>query len=218
MISVLDNENNIQFFKILSELEITRRLVYTEMKKNQRNAKREKLLVKDTYKEIYDKAKIAYQNEEYNYKNIFYSIFTFVGGTNKINSHFFIENKLFPNVWKFATALNNNSIYFYEMHSVSINQNVYLKKDEKITEVKFDEENLNVDNSYAFESFGHRDVLRFVKYSELDNLFLTCSNESVKIWNYNTLNVIKGIDMDNIISGSFILRDKYVKFFLYYLK
>lgn len=215
MISILDNENNIQFFKILSELEIKRRLVYSEMKKNIRNQKREKLVAKDNYKELFEKAKTAYENEEFNYKNIFFSIFTFIGGNNKITSHFYIENKLFPNVWKFATALSNNSIYFYEMTSNSINQNIYLKKEEKISEVKFDEENLNVDNNYAFESFGHRDVLRFVKFSELDNLFMTCSNEAVKIWNYNTLNVIKGIDLENIIAGSFILRDKYVNLNFY---
>lgn len=211
MISILDNENNIQFFKILSELEIKRRLAYSELKKNSRNQKREKLVAKDNFKELFEKAKIAFENEEYNYKNIFYSIFTFIGGTNKITSHFFIENKLFPNIWKFATALSNNSIYFYEMASNSINQNVYLKKEEKITEVKFDEENLNVDNNYTFESFGHRDILRFVKFSEMDNLFMTCSNEAVKIWNYNSLNVIKGIELENIIAASFILRDKYVK-------
>jgi WD40 repeat protein len=217
MISILDNENNIQFFKILSELEIKRLLVYSEMKKNNRQAKREKLIAKDNYKELFEKAKIAYENEEYNYKNIFFSIFTFIGGTNKITSHFFIENKLFPNIWKFATALSNNSIYFYEMTSISINQNVYLKKEEKISEVKFDEENLNVENNYSFETFGHRDVLRFVKFSEMDNLFMTCSNEAVKIWNYNSLNVIKGIELENIIAGSFILRDKYVILIFYHL-
>lgn len=211
LISVLDNENNVQFFKIMSELEIKRRLVFTEMRKNQRNHKREKLLQKDSYKELFEKAKIAYENEEFNFKYMFFSIFTFIGGTNKINFHWFIENKLFPNVWKFATALNNNSIYFYEMASNSINQNVYLKKDEKISEVKFDEENLNVENTYAFESSGHREVLRLVKFSEMDNLFLTCSNDAVKIWNYNSLNVIKGLEIDNIIAASFILRDKYVK-------
>lgn len=97
------------------------------------------------------------------------------------------------------------------MASNSINQNVYLKKDEKISEVKFDEENLNVENTYAFESSGHREILRLVKYSEMDNLFLTCSNDAVKIWNYNSLNVIKGLEIDNIIAASFILRDKYVK-------
>ncbi len=212
IISILDNENNIQFFKILSELEIKRRLVYSEMKRNSRNKKREKLVANDNYKELFEKAKIAYENEEYNYKNIFFSIFTFLGGNNKITFHFFIENKLFPNVWRFATALSNNSIYFYEMTSNSINQNVYSKKEEKISEVKFDEVNLNVDNNYAFESFGHRDVLRFVKFSEMDNLFMTCSNDAVKIWNHSTLNLIKGIDLENIIGGSFILRDKYVIF------
>ena len=76
--------------------------------------------------------------------------------------------------------------------------------------MKFDEENLNVDKGYSFDSFGHRDVMRFTKFSEMDNMFMTCSNESVKIWNYNNLNVIKGIELEHIISGSFILRDKYV--------
>lgn len=210
ILSVLSNDNTIEFFKVLSELEIKRRLVYSIMKKNKKNEKREKLLNKDTHKEVFEKVKVTFENGEYNFKFNFSSIFTFTGGENKINSHFFIENKLFPNIWKFATAQSNNSIDFYEMNCALINQNIFVKKDDIIRELKFNEDTLNIDKDYSFESFGHRDVLRFVKYSEMDNLFLTCSNEAVKIWNFNTLNVIKGLEIEQIIAATFILRDKYV--------
>lgn len=209
IISILSNDNTIEFFKVLSEIEIKRSLIYSIMKKNKKNEKREKLISKDTYKELFEKVKLTFANEEYNFKFNFFSIFTFTG-ENKINSQFFIENKLFPNIWKFGTGLSNNSIDFYEMASSLINQNIFVKKDDVIKEMKFDEENLNVDKGYTFDSFGHRDVMRFTKFSEMDNMFMTCSNESVKIWNYNNLNVIKGIELEHIISGSFILRDKYV--------
>lgn len=215
ILSILSNDNTIEFFKILSDLEIKRKILYSEMKKNKKNEKREKLAnMKDfDYKENFAKAKNTFENEEYNFKYNFYSIFTFSGSESKITSQFFIENKLYPNVWKFATGQNNNTIDFYEMTSNNIGQNVYLKQNDSIKEVKFDENNLNVDKMYSFEAQGHKDVLRFIKYSEANNMFLTCSNEAVKIWNYSTLNFIKGIDLENIITASFILRDKYVRIF-----
>ena len=98
------------FFKILSDLEIKRKILFSEMKKNKKNEKREKLIKSDNYKEGFQKAKTTFENEEYNFKFNFYSIFTFTGGESKITSNFFIENKLYPNVWKFATGQSNNSL------------------------------------------------------------------------------------------------------------
>jgi U3 small nucleolar RNA-associated protein 12 len=214
ILSILSNDNTIEFFKILSDLEIKRKILFSEMKKNKKNEKREKLIKADNYQEAFKKSKTTFENEEYNFKFNFYSIFTFTGGESKITSQFFIENKLYPNIWKFATGQSNNSLDFYEMASNSIGQNVYIKQNDVIKEVKFDENILSVDKVYSLESKGHRDVLRFIKFSENNNMFLTCSNEAVKIWNFSTLNFIKGIELQNIISASFILRDKYVILFI----
>lgn len=58
LISVLDNENNVQFFKIMSELEIKRRLVFTEMRKNQRNQKEKNCFKKIPIKNYLRKPKL----------------------------------------------------------------------------------------------------------------------------------------------------------------
>jgi U3 small nucleolar RNA-associated protein 12 len=222
LISILSNDNTIEFLKILSEKEVRYRLMKSELEKGEKNEKREKLVIKDKFKEISEKVKNLIKNRENNYKLKYYSLFKFIG-ENKLLSLNFVKNSIdnafnqsSKNVYKFCICLGNNSVELYELNTTLLEQNIFYKKGFTIEEKKPDEENLQVNKNSALESFGHRDVLRHVNFSERENLFLTTSNDSVKLWNYSSLNVIKGINIDSIISATFILDDKFVR--LFYLK
>jgi hypothetical protein len=124
------------------------------------------------------------------------------------NSSNLINNK---NIWKFCIGLGNNSVEIYELNTNLVEQNIFVKGNNfSIEEKTTDEESLSVQKSFAIDNFGHREVLRFVKISENDNLFLSASNESIRLWNFGSLNVIKVLNLKNIICGDFILDDKYV--------
>lgn len=216
LISILSNDNTIEFLKILTEKEVKYRLMKTEMDKNEKNEKREKLLIKEKFKEISEKVKNLIKNKEYNYKLKYYSLFKFIG-ENKLLSLNFVKNSsgsvlvnAAKNVYKFSICLGNNSVELYELNTSLVEQNIYYKKGFSIEEKKADEENLQVNKNSALDSYGHRDIMRHVNFSERENLFLTTSNDSVKLWNYTSLNVAKSINLDSIISAAFILDDKYV--------
>jgi U3 small nucleolar RNA-associated protein 12 len=211
MFSILSNDNSIEFFKILTQTELKRRLVHAEMSKIKKTEKREKLIMKEKFTEINDKVKGLIAGGEYNLKFHFYSMFNFVSeNENKILSLFFIKQKAKSNIWNYGIALNNNSIEIYDLSTKLLNQNVFNKNSFTIEETKPNAENLSVDKSFAIDIFGHRDIIRFIKFSERDKLFLSASNDSIKLWNYASLNLIKTNALDNIISGTFILNDKYV--------
>jgi U3 small nucleolar RNA-associated protein 12 len=215
LISILSNDNSIEFVKILSPSELKRRLVKIEMEKNQKNEKKEKLLNKEKFNETSDKIKNLMEREEYNFKYLFYSLFKFIG-EQKISSQIFLKNPLGlinnKNIWKFCLGLGNNSVEIYELNTSLIEQNIFIKGNNfNIEEKSTDEESLSVQKSFSVDNFGHREILRFVKISEKDNLYLTASNESVRLWNFGSLSVIKVMNLKNIISGDFILDDKYVR-------
>jgi U3 small nucleolar RNA-associated protein 12 len=211
MFSILSNDNSIEFFKILSDTELKRRLVHSEMSKFKKNEKKEKLIMKEKFNETNEKVKTLISNGEYNLKFHFYSLFNFVSeNENKILGLFFIKSGKNSSVWRYGMALGNNSIEIYELSTKLLGQNVFNKTGFQIEEQKPNEDNLSVDKSFGIESFGHRDIIRYVKFSEKDNLFLTASNDSVKLWNYSTLNVIKSNQLEAIITGVFIMNDRYV--------
>jgi U3 small nucleolar RNA-associated protein 12 len=216
VISILSNDNTIEFLKILSPSELKRRLVKVELDKLKKNVKREKLVAKDNYNELSEKVKSIIENEEYNFKYKFYSLFKFIG-ENKICSQIFIKNfsatVYSKNVWKFCLGLGNNSIEIYELTTNLIEQNIFIKNNFAIEEKQTSEDNLSVQKAAALENYGHREIMRYVKFSEKDNLVLTASNEGVRLWNYSSLNVIKALNLKNIISGDFILDDRYVNCF-----
>ena len=214
LISILSNDNSVEFIKILSQGELKRRLTKIELEKNQKTDKREKLISKEKFSETSDKIKVVIEKDEYNFKYLFYSLFKFIG-EQKISSMIFLKNSSNiinnKNIWKFCIGLGNNSVEIYELNTNLVEQNIFVKGNNfSIEEKTTDEESLSVQKSFAIDNFGHREVLRFVKISENDNLFLTASNESIRLWNFGSLNVIKVLNLKNIICGDFILDDKYV--------
>jgi U3 small nucleolar RNA-associated protein 12 len=209
LISILSKDNSVEFFKILSPGELKKRLIKNELEKTKKTEKREKLLAKDKYTEVETRVKNLMEQEEYNYKFKYYSLFKFIG-ESKISSHVCLTNH-FRGVWKFCNGLSNNSLEIYELKTNLIDQSIFFKKDFSIEEKNTDEESLTVNKSFAIDSYGHREILRFVKISEKDNLFVTASNDSVRLWNMSSLNVIKNISINNIITAEFILEDKYVR-------
>jgi U3 small nucleolar RNA-associated protein 12 len=209
LISILSNDNSIEFFKVLSDKEMKLKLIYSEQVKNKKNAKREKLVQENKYEEIAEKINTFIENGEYNYKNRFHSLFNFYSDDEKkIFSFFFINYK--NNIWKFGLALGNNSIEIYEMNTQLLTKKIYKKSNSIVEEIKLNEDLLSVEKSYAIDKFGHRDIIRFVKYNNSGTMFFTASNDSVKLWNSDTLNVIKTLDIENVVSGSFISNDKYM--------
>jgi U3 small nucleolar RNA-associated protein 12 len=209
LISILSNDNSIEFFKVLSDNEMKLKLIYAEQMKNRRNAKREKLVQEDKYDEIAEKVLALIENGEFNYKNRFHSLFNFYSDNDKkIFGFFFVNNK--NHIWKFGLSLGNNSIEIYEMNTQLLTKKVYKKKNSQVEEIRLNEDLLSVDKTYAIDKFGHRDIIRFVKYNDAGQMFLTASNDSVKLWNASTLNVIKTLDIENIVSGVFISSDRYI--------
>jgi len=114
------------------------------------------------------------------------------------------------NTWEFCIGLGNNSIEIYDLFTNLIEQNIFVKNNLQIEEKSTDEESLTVQKNFAVENYGHREVLRFVKFSERNNLFITASNDSVRLWNFTSLNVVKGLNLKNVLCGEFILEDKYL--------
>lgn len=216
LLSIQGNDNTIEFVKILNKSELKSRMIKNELDKDKSN-KREKLIVNEKYNAISEKVKASIEADEYNYKFKFYSLFKFIA-ESKIISHAFIpqNNSSSKHVFKFCLGLGNNSVEIYELDTLLVEHNIFALNKEKdsdrlINEKKADESNLAVKKSLSLDSFGHRDILRFVKFSEKDKLVLTCSNDSIRLWNSITLQFNKSLDIKNIISAAFVLEDKYVK-------
>jgi len=57
--------------------------------------------------------------------------------------------------------------------------------------------------------WGHKSPIRLCIVSGNDELLLTASNESVKIWNISSLQITKNIQLENIVCGTFLPGDKY---------
>lgn len=214
LISILSVDNSVEFFKILSQNEIKRRLIMTKLSKVKKNEKKEKLVMKEKYLEVEEQVKSLVDNREYNLKFRFHSLFNFLNENKaKILSQFFIKTQPNSGTCRFGLGLENNSVEIYDLSTKLLDQNVFLKENFQISEVKVNEENLSVNKYYTMNKGGHRDIIRFVKFSDRDRLFLTCSNDSVKLWNYSTLNNIKSKDLENVITGTFINDDKYVSIY-----
>ena len=223
LISILSNDNTIEFLKVLSSKEVKYRIMKTELDKNEKSEKREKLLMKERFEEVSEKTKNLLKNKEFNYKMKYYSLFKFIGKNKLLNLNFIKNTGIIfssagktgsKNIYKFSICLGNNSVELYELTTSLLEQNIFYKKGFTVEEKKADEDNLNVQKISSLDTFGHREVLRHINFSERENLFLTTSNDSVKLWNYSSLNVIKGINLDSIISTAFILNDKFVKYFI----
>jgi U3 small nucleolar RNA-associated protein 12 len=211
LISILSNDNSIEFFKVLTDNEMKLKLIFAEQVKNKKNAKREKLVLEDKYDEIAEKVITLIDNGEYNYKNRFHSLFNFYcQNDKKILGLFFINNK--NNIWKFGLALGNNCIEIYDMNTQLLVKKIYKKKNSLVEEIKLNEDLLSVDKAYSIDKFGHRDVLRLIKYNDAGTIFFTASNDSIKLWNAASLTPIKTLEIENAVSGSFISSDRYIVF------
>ena len=205
LISVLSGDSSIEFFKILNDQELKKRLISIEKNKL---VKKEKLLNgEDKLKEIKDKVKLMISKNDYNFKLKFFSLFNFLNET-KIKSIFFMNKKYDNNKWDYGLALENNSVEVYELKTKLINENLFDIIQEK--DLIFDETNLSVNKNYTIDNYGHRDILRYVKFGDNDNIFLTSSNDCVKLWNLNTKSPIKTIELPNIVCGVFLFNDRYI--------
>lgn len=213
LFTILSKDSSIEFFKILSNAEIKKRLLNDELLKSNLK-KREKLLNKDKISDITNNVKSLIKDNNYNYKVKFFPLFKFFNDA-LITGIVFLNNTRKNNTCDFIISLKNNSLECYEMVTKLLSENIY--KDFEFggsTTVKVDENNMQINKSYVVASNGHRDIIRLVKFGEEASLVLTASNESVKIWNLFLVNWNKTIELEKVISGCFILQDKYVSDFI----
>lgn len=244
LLVVLSADNTLEFFKVLSEKELLKRLMLIENSnesKKSKNKKREILLSEkqskatdsqenehELNKILKAKSESKISQEDYNFKLRFYSFFNFYE-ENKINSIFPLSyqanNKsvnLSKGKWKFGLNMNNNSIEIYEMNNDYFLENIFKNCNEENPIPVLDKKKLQVKNLYGV-NYGHKDRLRWVKFSSSNSMFITCSNESVLVWNYfleeekspeNYLMHVPvkviSIDGQSILVGIFVFGDKYI--------
>ena len=213
LITVLSKDSSIEFFKLLSNTEIKKRLLNEELVRS-KIKKKEKLLNKDKIVEVTNNVKSLIKSNTYNFKSKFFPLFKFFNDA-QITGIVFMSNTRKTNAYDFVISLKNNSLEAYEMVTKLLNENIYKDFEfEQEVSIKVDASNLEINKSFVISSYGHRDIIRLVKFGEEASLIFTASNESVKIWNLFLINATKTIDLEKVVSGCFILQDRYVSYYL----
>ena len=209
--SILSNDNSIEFFKILSKKEIINRLILSLITKD-KNEKKEKLLKKEKFTEFINKAKELYKKKEYNYNAKFHSIFKFEENQNNIRKNVKIYSLFIINNQTFGIGKNRNLIEIYNFTSDMLNETIYTRDKENylINELNSNSDNFSLKKNYSINSFGHREGVKYIKYTFDSKKFITMSNDSVKLWNIDSFNPIKTIQIKNGTSCSFFNKDTYI--------
>jgi len=217
LFSILSKDSSIEFFKILSNSEIKKRMINEELLSSNIK-KREKLLNKEKITNASNNIKELLKTEKYNFKMKFFPLFKFFNDA-LITGVIFLNNNKKSNSYEFMISLKNNSLENYEISTKLLTENIYKDFDfgEELV-VKINEDNLQINKNFVVSSYGHRDVIRLVKFGEEASLIFTASNESVRIWNLFLINVNKTIELERVVSGCFLLQDRYVCLFQINLK
>ena len=208
---VLNNDNSIEFFKILNKREIINRIIQSLISKDKNN-KKEKLIKKEKFNELINKAKELYKNKEYNYNAKFHSIFKFEENENNIKRNSKIFSLFIINNNNFGIGKNRNIIEIYNFSTDMLNEEIYKRDKENylISEINLNSDNFILKKDFSINSFGHREAIKYIKYSFDSKKFITISNDSVKLWNINSFNPIKTIQIKNGTCCSFFNKDLFI--------
>lgn len=189
ILSVFSKDKSVEFFKILSDTEVENRLTLIECKKEIKNsAKIDEL-------KLIDKCSKHLQCEDYNLGIKFYSLFNFneefeIFNVFYINSGY--SNKLKD--FKICFGTKNNLIQVYEVKTNIFEKNLF-KNFKKVKNIDTDlnkylnpeiGKNIHFDH-YLSIDIGHRETLRFLKFSSSNSKFLSLSQDCIRIWNYKNL-------------------------------
>ena len=165
----------------------------------------------DEYKE---KAKKIYVNEDYNFGLKFLSLFSFIE-ENEIINVFYLDSLIYKNKEssyttniKLCFSSTKNIIELYELSANCIQENLFklsklkaliAKKDDstntlnekQISKIFNDllnpsitEDSLTLNHLYSINN-GHKEIVRWVKFSSSNKKYLTASTDCVRIWNYS---------------------------------
>lgn len=93
-----------------------------------------------------------------------------------------------------------------------LNETIYTRDKENylINELNSNSDNFSLKKNYSINSFGHREGVKYIKYTFDSKKFITMSNDSVKLWNIDSFNPIKTIQIKNGTSCSFFNKDTYI--------
>ena len=181
LLMIFSKDNTIEFFKILSKNELIYRLILSDKKKETETK---------NLKETKEKAESLVSSEDYNFNLKFYSLFKFFD-QNEINFFFVLNN--FQNYKKktdgsyslrLYLSMNNNSIEIYELKASCIKENLFKAAfDSNLPQPEINENNLSIEHTYSLD-FGHKEIIRCVKFSSSNTKFLSISSDCIRIWNY----------------------------------
>ena len=265
LLIIISKDNNVEFFKVLSNNELLYRIINTEETKNNNNNNNS-----DSSTVNKDKIIKSIENEEYNFSLRFLSLFKFykeevdivsiyisstetIGinedndNNNNINNNKIKKGNKIKNSsnnvkqytkLNFCVGLKNNTIEVYEIITNYINDSLF-KSESNSNALSFKlnilENNIKLKKKFTIE-LGHREIVRWVKFSKSNTRFLTGSYDSVKLWNYSNKSekltegyidfydsnkhlkilspqtAIKSISIEdeNIICASFISNDEFI--------
>ena len=174
LLVVFSKDNTVEFYKILSDKELEGRLYYTEFKKND----------KEEDEVLREKAKKLMEIEDYNLGLKFFSLFNFFE-ENELYSIFFCQaNK---KEIRFYLSTNCNVIEVYKLKANCLEENLFKikKQKDKLNNLnpKIDEENISVEHYFTID-IGHKEIIRFVKFSSSNTKFLSVDQDCIRVWNY----------------------------------
>ena len=211
ILSILSNDNSVEFFKILSKKEIKYRLISNLINKD-KNIKKEKLIQNEKFISFKNKAKEIIKNESYDYGANYASLFMFEHTNKNLNKNDNIFYTFIIDKNHFGVCSNKNYIEIYFFSTDMLINSIYNINSEKnnIVEVFTKNDNLKCKREFSIKSLGHREAIRYIKYSNNSELFITLSNDSIKLWNILTYNCIKSLKLKNGTSAIFLNRDNII--------
>lgn len=189
ILSIFSKDKSVEFFKILSDIEVENRLNLIEIKKEIKNSAK----IDET--KIMEKCGKQFLSDDYNIGIKFYSLFNF-NEEYEIFSLFYLTSGYSSKLkdFKICFGTKNNVIQVYEVKTNIFEKNLF-KNLKKIKNIDTDINkylNPEIGDNIHFDHFltidiGHKETLRFVNFSSSNSKFLSLSQDCIRIWNYKNL-------------------------------
>lgn len=183
---VLTENSSVEVFKVLRDEETIERLSLTSKKEN---------LLKESNRK---QAENAVEENTYDISEKFFRLFV-LENDERISDLVFKGSRLY-------CSLETNAAEIYDVKFTF--PDILFEGMSSVKDISI-EKLVSVDKSALFE-FGHREVLRFIKFGYKGYNYLTSSNESVKLWNIEADKPIRSIDKTGVNSAIYLASDQYV--------
>ena len=203
---VLSNDGTLEMWHKNSQKEIARRMLKSrkrKIEKSKDSAKQETL--KSEFEEYKGKVSEMVEAGKYDIKYLFSPLASQALG-NKARA-FFVWRKTGASATEEFRAIigySTNSLELWTIKAEAQNQeDEVMKTQEKAVN------SLSMQKIQDIGWWGHQTPIRVCISSTNDQLLLTASTESVKIWNISSLECTKNLVLENIVCGTFLPGDKY---------